>query len=98
MSLEARPTGADRRRPLSEWSDEELVAEFRHTKDEVTHEGFQTPDRSNAPAGALEDELRRRGLEPDREDVIPDAPSSGRPSSSTPSRGTAPDAGEESSG
>jgi hypothetical protein len=75
-----------------------LVAEFRHTKDEVTYEGSQNPDRSNAPAGALEEELRRRGLEPDREDVIPDAPSADRPSTSTPSRGTAPDADVESSG
>jgi hypothetical protein len=98
MSLEARPEGADRRRPLPEWTDEELVAEYRHTKDEVTQEGTQNLDRDDGSAGALEEELRRRGLEPDREDVIPHAPSPDRPSPSTPSRGTAPDADEESSG
>ena len=98
MSLEARPTGADRRRPLSEWTDEELVAEFSHTKDEVTHEAFQDPDPGNVSSGAIEEELRRRGLEPDREDLIPEATSSDRPSPSTPSRGTAPDADEESPG
>jgi hypothetical protein len=83
---------------LSEWSDEELVAEYRHIKDEVSYELSDHSDKQDASAGALESELRRRGLEPDREDVIPDAPNSGRGSSSTPSRGTAPDAGEESSG
>jgi hypothetical protein len=76
---------------LSDLTDEELVAEYRHIKDEPA-------DGDDPSVGALEGELRRRGLEPDREDVIPDAPSSGRGSSSTPSRGTAPDAGEESSG
>jgi hypothetical protein len=83
---------------MSEWTDAELVAEYRHTKDEVTDEGTQNPNRDDDSPGAVEEELRRRGLEPDREDVIPDASSPDRPSSSTPFRGTAPDADQESSG
>lgn len=91
MSLEARPTGVDRKRPLREWSDEELVSEYRHMKDELA-------DGDDASAKSLEEELRTRGLEPDREDVIPDASNPDGTSPSNPSRGTAPDADEESSG
>jgi hypothetical protein len=76
MTLGDRPTDRDRSRPIEEWRDEELVAEYRYIKGELV-----SGDRdrgSDAPAGVIEGEMRRRGLTPDREDVIPDAGSPGR--------------------
>jgi hypothetical protein len=91
VTLGERPTGDDRGRPIEEWSDEELIAEYRHIKGELADD--------DAPARNIEEEMERRALSPDREDVIPDATSPGRetePSSSF--RPTAPDAGEDTSG
>jgi hypothetical protein len=91
VTLGERPTGDDRGRPIEEWSDEELIAEYRHIKGELADD--------DAQARNIEEEMERRALSPDREDVIPDAASPGRetePSSSF--RPTAPDAGEDTSG
>ena len=68
----------DRSRPIEEWSDEELLEEFRYIKAELADEDPEYRDGDGAPADVIEDEIRRRGLEPDREDVIPDAESPGR--------------------
>ena len=68
----------DRSRPIEEWSDEELVEEFRYVKAELADEDPKYRDSDGAPADVIEDEIKRRGLEPDREDVIPDAASPGR--------------------
>lgn len=89
MTLSDRPE--DPGRPIGEWSDEELVAEFRYIKGELAAEDPGYRDRDDAPAGIIEEEMRRRGLEPDREDVIPDAASPGRePGPSPDSPGTSP--------
>lgn len=67
------PSRPDHDRPMAEWSDEELVQEFQYLKS-VPAQGdatAKTPSASN-----IEDEMRRRGLQPDREDVIPDDPPS----------------------
>lgn len=52
-------------------SDEELVDRFRAIKTEVggSDPGLIPPDGKNDPIRA---EMERRGLAPDREDVIPD--------------------------
>ena len=73
MTLVDRPTDRDRSRPVEEWSDEELVAEYRHIKGELASQDPENRDPVDAPAGAIEGEMKRRGLTPDREDVIPDA-------------------------
>ncbi len=62
---------SDPHRPFDQLSDEELVQEFQHLKSE-TAQG-ETADRSTV---AIDGEMRRRGLQPDREDVIPDDPPS----------------------
>lgn len=72
------PSGIGRSRPIEEWSDEELLEEFRYIKAELADEDPEYRDGDGAPADVIEDEIRRRGLEPDREDVIPDAESPGR--------------------
>lgn len=63
------PTHQDR--PIEEWTDEELVQRFQYLKSEAAQgdAGERLP-----AASAIEEEMRRRGLEPDREDVIPDDP------------------------
>jgi hypothetical protein len=91
VSLGQRPSGDDRRRPIGEWSDEELIAEYRHIKSELADD--------DAPAREIEEEMDRRALSPDREDLIPDATSPGRETGpSSKFRPTAPDAGEDTSG
>jgi hypothetical protein len=71
-------TSLDQSRPIEEWSDEELLAQFRYVKAELTDEDPGYRDGDGAPADVIEEEIKRRGLEPDREDVIPDASSPGR--------------------
>jgi hypothetical protein len=75
MTLGDRPTD-DWSRPIEAWSDEELVAHFRSIKGELTSGGPES--RDSASALAIEEEMKRRGLTPDREDLIPDAGSLGR--------------------
>jgi hypothetical protein len=58
---------------VHEWSDEDLIDAFRYLKSE-TAQG--DADRDQPLAQTLEVEMRRRGLRPDREDVIPDDPPS----------------------
>jgi len=57
---------------VGELSDEELVSRFREIKSEVggTDPGLTPPD--GAVDTEIRDEMERRGLAPDREDVIPD--------------------------
>jgi hypothetical protein len=76
--MSENPTSFDRSRPIEEWSDEELLEEFRYIKAELADEDPEYRDGDGAPADVIEEEMRRRGLEPDREDVIPDADSPGR--------------------
>ncbi|HEU5111770.1 MAG TPA: hypothetical protein VFU96_00555 [Acidimicrobiia bacterium] len=72
MTLGDRPAD-DPSRPIEEWSDEELVAQFRSIKGELTSEAPGSWDLDGAPALVIEEEMKRRGLTPDREDLIPDA-------------------------
>jgi hypothetical protein len=98
MTLGERPIGDDRGRPIEEWSDEELIAEYRHLKGELADEGAGHRDE-DPPAEVVEKEMERRALTPDREDVIPDAASPGRETESSPAfRPTAPGAGEDTTG
>jgi hypothetical protein len=99
VTLGERPIGDDRGRPIEEWSDEELIAEYRHIKGELTGEdpGYGADD--GPLAAIVEEELERRALSPDREDVIPDAASPGRGTEPSPAfRPTAPAAGEDTAG
>jgi hypothetical protein len=61
---------------LSKLSDEELVARFRELKSEVggADPGLSPPD--DGAHGQIREEMERRGLAPDREDMIPDDKSS----------------------
>ncbi|MGH8873475.1 MAG: hypothetical protein ACRDWS_16055 [Acidimicrobiia bacterium] len=68
----------DRSRPIEEWSDEEVVDEYRYIKGELADEDPEYRDAEDAPADIIEEEMKRRRLQPDREDVIPDASSPGR--------------------
>jgi len=57
---------------VGDLSDEELVSRFREIKSDV---GGADPDLTPPHEGAdseIRDEMERRGLAPDREDVIPD--------------------------
>ena len=72
------PIDFDRNRPIEDWSDDELVAEYRYIKAELADEDPEYRDSKGAPADVIEEEMKRRSLFPDREDVIPDAASPGR--------------------
>jgi hypothetical protein len=60
------------KKAVGELSDEELVSRFRELKSEV---GGADPELTPPDGGAdseIRGEMERRGLAPDREDVIPD--------------------------
>ena len=62
---------------LSKLSDEELVARFRGTKSEGSgSDPALTPPDTHS---AIREEMERRGLAPDREDVVPDHDSGNSP-------------------
>jgi hypothetical protein len=65
----------ERKEPVAELSDDELVSRFREIKSEAggTDPGLTPPD--DGVDSEIRDEMERRGLAPDREDVIPDAES-----------------------
>jgi hypothetical protein len=91
--------GDDRGRPIEQWSDEELIAEYRHIKGEVAEGDPGFRDHEGPAAAIVEEEIERRALSPDREDVIPDAASQGRGTEPSPAfRPTAPAAGEDTTG
>lgn len=58
---------------LSELSDEELVARFREMKSDAGGaDPALTPHHGQDGGGAIRAEMEKRGLAPDREDLIPD--------------------------
>lgn len=75
---EKRELDFDATRPIEEWSNEELLAQYRYVKAELSAEEPGYRDSDGAPADVIEEEIERRGLRPDREDLIPDAASPGR--------------------
>lgn len=66
---------ADRGPELSQLSDEELIAEYRKLKTETggADPAFNPPEQD--PESDVREEMDRRGLSPDREDVVPDVES-----------------------
>ncbi|HSO49624.1 MAG TPA: hypothetical protein VLS86_03685 [Acidimicrobiia bacterium] len=76
----------DQSRPIEEWSDGELLAEFRYLKAELSQEDPDYRDADGAPVDVIEQEMKRRGLTPDREDVIPDLSTPGREGNETTPR------------
>jgi len=99
MTLGQRPTGPDRGRPVEDWADEEVIAEYRHIKGELADEDPDHRHEEAAPAEIIEAEMKRRSLSPDRENLIPDA--TAPDPESEPSevfRGTAPAAGADTPG
>ncbi|MET0567055.1 MAG: hypothetical protein ABW021_11490 [Acidimicrobiia bacterium] len=51
MTLGDRPTDRDRSRPIEQWKDEELVAEYRYIKGVLASEVPENQDSDDAPAG-----------------------------------------------
>lgn len=64
--------------PLEEWSDHELIDQYRYVKGELADEdpGYRKSDES--PLAALVEEIARRGLEVLADDVEADPASAGR--------------------
>lgn len=52
-------------------SDEELVEEYRRLKSELVYKEFEEAEKAR-PGEIVEEELTRRGVMPDREDLIPE--------------------------
>lgn len=61
-----------------------MIAEFRYMKAVLSDENSEYREGESAPAGVIEAEIERRGLAPDREDVIPGASSPGREENQPP--------------
>ena len=63
---------AERKEAVGDLSDEELVSRFREIKSELggTDPGLTPPH--DGVDSEIRDEIERRGIAPDREDVIPD--------------------------
>lgn len=49
--------------PIEEWSDQELLDQYRYIAAELSQETRENRDRDNAPADVLVEEIRRRGLD-----------------------------------
>jgi len=61
-----------KRESLSKLSDDEVIARFRELKSDVGGSDPALTPLAEGSDGDVRDEMERRGLAPDREDVIPD--------------------------
>ena len=62
----------NKRISLSKLSDEEVIARFRELKSDVGGSDPALTPLAEESDGDIRDEMERRGLAPDREDLIPD--------------------------
>ena len=49
-------------KPIEEWTDDELLAQHRFIKAELTEESSFKKSGDNRPLDVIEEEIRRRGL------------------------------------
>lgn len=63
---------APERAELRKMTDDELIAAYRHYKDETAGQDPELTPPAESSESDIRDEMERRGLAPDREDVIPD--------------------------
>jgi hypothetical protein len=61
-----------KRESLSKLSDDEVISRFRELKSDVGGSDPALTPLADESDGDVRDEMERRGLAPDREDVIPD--------------------------
>ena len=69
------PSWPPEEHPIEQWSDHELIDQYRYVQGELSDEELTTRD---GPLGALVEEIARRGLSVLADDVEPDAASAGR--------------------
>lgn len=69
---------AEHGRPIEEWTDAELLDQYRFTQAEIADEDSEYLQSDDSPLAVLEAEIERRGLEAQGEAVEPDASSPGR--------------------
>lgn len=62
----------DALRNVGQWTDEELVEQYRILKAETVYDDDGYPNEMERPGEIVEDEITRRGLMPDREDIVPE--------------------------
>ena len=60
---------------LRRMTDEELVEAFQESKAEVAGQDPALTPPEDDPQSAIREEMQRRGLAPDREDLVPDTES-----------------------
>jgi hypothetical protein len=48
--------------PIEEWSDDELLEQYRYVKTQLADEGAGNDDEDNEPKDVILEEIRRRGL------------------------------------
>jgi hypothetical protein len=65
----------DEHHPIEDWSDHELIDQYRYVKGELADE---EPESDDGPLDALVEEIARRGLTPLGDDVEADVASAGR--------------------
>jgi hypothetical protein len=69
------PSWPPEEHPIEQWSDHELIDQYRYVQGELSDEDLTTRD---APLSALVEEIARRGLSVLADDVEPDPASAGR--------------------
>jgi hypothetical protein len=57
-------------RPIEEWTDAELLDQYRDVKEELAGEDPDYKYSPDAPLGVIEEEIRRRGLSTTDNDPI----------------------------
>ena len=68
----------DETHPIEKWTDHELVDQYRFLTAELAADDSQYLKSDDSPLAAIEEELRRRGLDVLADDVEPDSASAGR--------------------
>ena len=68
----------DESHPIERWTDHELVDQYRFLTAELADDDPQYLKSDDSPLAAVEEELKRRGLDVVADDVEPDPASAGR--------------------
>ena len=68
----------DETHPIERWTDHELVDQYRFLTAELADDDPQYLKSDDSPLAAVEEELKRRGLDVVADDVEPDPASAGR--------------------
>ena len=68
----------DENHPIEKWTDHELIDHYRYLSAELADDDSEYLNSDDSPIAAIEEEIKRRGLDVLADDVQPDPASAGR--------------------